>query len=107
VKLGIGLPTYHGNLVRASDVLDWARLADDAGSTRWPSTTSPPTTPGAARSARRRRAVTRRIRLLTGALILPLQDEALVAKQAAVIDQVSGGRPISGYRSASGRTTSS
>jgi alkanesulfonate monooxygenase SsuD/methylene tetrahydromethanopterin reductase-like flavin-dependent oxidoreductase (luciferase family) len=93
VKLGIGLPTWHGNLVRASDVLDWARLADDAGFDSLAVHDKPAHDTWEPLAALAVVApVTRRIRLLTGALILPLRDEALVAKQAAVIDQVSGGR---------------
>jgi alkanesulfonate monooxygenase SsuD/methylene tetrahydromethanopterin reductase-like flavin-dependent oxidoreductase (luciferase family) len=37
-------------------------------------------------------AVTHRVRLVTAALLLPTRDEAVVAKQAAVIDQISDGR---------------
>jgi alkanesulfonate monooxygenase SsuD/methylene tetrahydromethanopterin reductase-like flavin-dependent oxidoreductase (luciferase family) len=36
--------------------------------------------------------VTERARLATTALLLPAYDEAVLAKQAAVVDQVSGGR---------------
>jgi alkanesulfonate monooxygenase SsuD/methylene tetrahydromethanopterin reductase-like flavin-dependent oxidoreductase (luciferase family) len=93
VKLGIGLPTWHGNLVRASDVLDWARLADDAGFHSLAVHDKPAHDTWEPLAALAVVApVTRRVRLLTGALILPLRDEALVAKQAAVVDQVSGGR---------------
>lgn len=93
MKLGIGLPTWHGNLVRASDVLDWARLADDAGFDSLAVHDKPAHDTWEPLAALAVVApVTRRVRLLTGALILPLRDEALVAKQAAVIDQVSGGR---------------
>ena len=35
---------------------------------------------------------TRRVRLLTASLLLPPRDEALVAKQALVIDRLSNGR---------------
>lgn len=93
MKLGIGLPTWHGNLVRAADVLDWARLADDAGFHSLAVHDKPAHDTWDPLAALASVApVTRRARLLTGALILPLRDEALVAKQAAVIDQVSGGR---------------
>ncbi len=93
MKLGIGLPTWQGNGVTATDVLDWARAAEDAGfealavhdkpnhDTWEPLTALATVAP-----------VTSRVRLVTGALLLPTRDEALVAKQAAVIDQVSGGR---------------
>jgi alkanesulfonate monooxygenase SsuD/methylene tetrahydromethanopterin reductase-like flavin-dependent oxidoreductase (luciferase family) len=37
-------------------------------------------------------AVTERVRLATTALILPTRDEALLVKQAAVVDLISGGR---------------
>jgi alkanesulfonate monooxygenase SsuD/methylene tetrahydromethanopterin reductase-like flavin-dependent oxidoreductase (luciferase family) len=93
MKLGIGLPTYHGNQVRAADVLDWARLADDAGFESLVVHDKPAHDTWDPLAALAVVApVTRRARLLTGALILPLRDEALVAKQAAVIDLVSGGR---------------
>jgi alkanesulfonate monooxygenase SsuD/methylene tetrahydromethanopterin reductase-like flavin-dependent oxidoreductase (luciferase family) len=93
VKLGVGLPTHFGNLVRGADVLDCARLADDAGfhsvtvHDRPNHETWEPLAALAAVAA-----VTQRVRLLSGVLLLPARDEALVAKQAAVIDQVSGGR---------------
>jgi alkanesulfonate monooxygenase SsuD/methylene tetrahydromethanopterin reductase-like flavin-dependent oxidoreductase (luciferase family) len=93
MRIGIGLPTFHGNLAPPDVVLDWARLADEAGfdslvvhdkpnhDTWDPLATLAAVAP-----------VTRRARLLTAALLLPTRDEALVAKQAAVIDLVSGGR---------------
>ena len=93
MRIGIGLPTFHGNLVRPDLVLDWARLADEAGFDSLVvhdkpnhDTWDPIATLAAVAS------VTRRARLLTAALLLPTRDEALVAKQAAVIDLVSGGR---------------
>ena len=93
VKIGIGLPTWLGNLVGSRDVLDWARRVEDAGfhavsvhDRPFHDTWDPLATLAAVA------AVTDRIRLFTGALLLPMRDEALVAKQATVIDQVSGGR---------------
>lgn len=93
MKLGIGLPTYLGNLVSAADMLEWARYADQAGFHALAvhdkpnhDTWEPLTTLAAVA------AVTSRVRLATAALLLPTRDEALVAKQAAVVDQVSNGR---------------
>lgn len=93
MKLGIGLPTWMGNVLEAGDVLDWARAAEDAGFHALAVHDKPnhdTWEPLAALAAVA--AVTSRVRLVTGALLLPLRDEALVAKQAAVIDRVSGGR---------------
>lgn len=93
MRIGIGLPTFHGNLVRADVVLDWARRAEETGFDSLVvhdkpnhDTWDPLATLAAVA------AITRRARLLTAALLLPTRDEALVAKQAAVIDLVSGGR---------------
>ncbi|HEU0235841.1 MAG TPA: LLM class flavin-dependent oxidoreductase [Candidatus Limnocylindrales bacterium] len=93
MRIGIGLPTFHGNLARADVVLDWARRADEAGFDSLVvhdkpnhDTWDPLATLAAVA------AITRRARLLTAALLLPTRDEALVAKQAAVVDLVSGGR---------------
>jgi alkanesulfonate monooxygenase SsuD/methylene tetrahydromethanopterin reductase-like flavin-dependent oxidoreductase (luciferase family) len=93
VKLGIGLPTWLGNLLPASEMLDWARVAEDAGFEAVQVHDKPnhdtwdPLAVLAAVAV-----VTTRIRLVTGALLLPMRDEALVAKQAAVVDRLSGGR---------------
>ena len=93
MKIGIGLPTWLGNTVTGGEVLDWARRIDDAGfhslvvHDRPYHDTWDPLAALAAVAG-----VTRHVRLVTGALLLPMRDEALVAKQAAVIDQVSGGR---------------
>ena len=93
MKLGVGLPGYLGNAIDAQTVLDWARVADEAGfhavaahdrpdSDAWdPLATLAVAAP-----------VTQRVRLATTVVLLPTRDEALVAKQASVIDQVSGGR---------------
>jgi alkanesulfonate monooxygenase SsuD/methylene tetrahydromethanopterin reductase-like flavin-dependent oxidoreductase (luciferase family) len=50
-------------------------------------------------------AVTEQIRLATITLPLPNRNEVLVAKQAAVIDRVSGGRLTLGCRWAVGQMT--
>src|SRR6188472_1609139 len=74
-------------------MLAWARLAEDAGfhvlgtidKPNYDSWDPLATLAGVA-------AVTERIRLATTILQLPPRNEVLVAKQAAVIDQLSGGR---------------
>jgi len=93
MRLGIGLPTYLGNLIEPRAVLDWARRADEAGFAavavhdRPHADTWDPLATLAAVAA-----VTERVRLATAAVILPTRDEALLVKQAAVVDRVSGGR---------------
>jgi alkanesulfonate monooxygenase SsuD/methylene tetrahydromethanopterin reductase-like flavin-dependent oxidoreductase (luciferase family) len=74
-------------------MLDWARLADEAGfhvlgtidKPNYDSWDPLVTLAGVA-------GVTQRIRLATTILQLPPRNEVLVAKQAAVVDQLSGGR---------------
>jgi alkanesulfonate monooxygenase SsuD/methylene tetrahydromethanopterin reductase-like flavin-dependent oxidoreductase (luciferase family) len=74
-------------------MLDWARLADQAGfhvlatidKPNYDSWDSLVTLAGVA-------SVTEKARLATTILQLPPRNEVLVAKQAAVIDQLSGGR---------------
>lgn len=93
MKLGIGLPTWMGNGIDAADVLDWARAAEEAGFEALAVHDKPNHDTWEPLVALASVApVTTRARLVTGALLLPTRDEALVAKQAAVIDQVSGGR---------------
>jgi len=76
-----------------SSFLDWVRLADQAGFDTLSTLDRPnydmwdPLVSLAAAAA-----VTERIRLATTTLPLPNRNEVLVAKQAAVIDRVSGGR---------------
>jgi alkanesulfonate monooxygenase SsuD/methylene tetrahydromethanopterin reductase-like flavin-dependent oxidoreductase (luciferase family) len=96
VRVGIGLPTStpgaDGRLM-----LDWARRAEAAGFSSlgtvdrfvyecWEPMT---TFAGAA-------AVTESIRLVTMILIGPLRNSALLAKQAATLDVISGGRLVLG-----------
>jgi alkanesulfonate monooxygenase SsuD/methylene tetrahydromethanopterin reductase-like flavin-dependent oxidoreductase (luciferase family) len=93
MKLGIGLPNTMTYETDRRLMLDWARLADDAGFHELGTIDKPnydswdplATLAGVA-------GVTERIRLATTILQLPPRNEVLVAKQAATIDQLSGGR---------------
>jgi alkanesulfonate monooxygenase SsuD/methylene tetrahydromethanopterin reductase-like flavin-dependent oxidoreductase (luciferase family) len=93
MKLGIGLPNTMAHETDRRLMLDWARLAEDAGfhvlgtidKPNYDSWDPLATLAGVA-------AVTERIRLATAILQLPPRNEVLVAKQSAVIDQLSGGR---------------
>jgi alkanesulfonate monooxygenase SsuD/methylene tetrahydromethanopterin reductase-like flavin-dependent oxidoreductase (luciferase family) len=93
MKLGIGLPNTLAHEADRSLMLDWARLADEAGfhvlatidKPNYDSWDPLVTLAGVA-------GVTEKARLATTILQLPPRNEVLVAKQAAVIDQLSGGR---------------
>jgi alkanesulfonate monooxygenase SsuD/methylene tetrahydromethanopterin reductase-like flavin-dependent oxidoreductase (luciferase family) len=93
MKLGIGLPNTLAHQTDRRLMLDWARLADQAGFHELGTIDKPNydaweplvTLAGVA-------GVTERIRLATSILQLPPRNEVLVAKQAAVIDQLSDGR---------------
>lgn len=93
MKLGIGLPNTMPHETDRRLMLDWARLADQAGfhtlavidKPNYDSWDPLATLAGVA-------GVTERIRLATTILQLPNRNEVLVAKQAAVIDCLSGGR---------------
>jgi alkanesulfonate monooxygenase SsuD/methylene tetrahydromethanopterin reductase-like flavin-dependent oxidoreductase (luciferase family) len=93
VKLGIGLPNTLAHGIDGSLFLSWARLADEAGFHTLGTIDKPnydswdPLASLAAAAA-----VTNQARLATTILILPARNETLVAKQAAMIDQLSGGR---------------
>lgn len=93
MKLGVYLPTGLPSDLSGKQVVEWARLADQAGFhviatldrpnyDLWDGIT---TLAGMA-------TVTNRIRLSTMTLQLPPRNEVIVAKQAAVIDQLSEGR---------------
>jgi alkanesulfonate monooxygenase SsuD/methylene tetrahydromethanopterin reductase-like flavin-dependent oxidoreductase (luciferase family) len=93
VQLAICLPTYLGNVIDPRAVLDWARRSETAGfdavgvHDRPHSDTLEPLATLAAVAA-----VTERVRLATTVILLPTRDEALVVKQAAVVDRISCGR---------------
>lgn len=93
MNLGIGLPNTLAHDTDRSLFLSWARLADEAGFHTLGTIDKPnydswdPLTTLAAAAG-----VTERARLATTILLLPVHNETVVAKQAAVIDQVSGGR---------------
>ena len=97
MKLGIGLPNTMSHEIDRSLMLDWARLADEAGfdvlgtidKPNYDSWEPLATLAGVS-------GVTERIRLATTILQLPNRNEVLVAKQAAVIDQLSAGRLVLG-----------
>lgn len=93
MKLGIGLPNTMAFETDRRLMLDWARLADEAGFHTLGTIDKPAydswdplvTLAGVA-------GVTERARLATTILQLPNRNETLVAKQAAVIDRLSDGR---------------
>jgi alkanesulfonate monooxygenase SsuD/methylene tetrahydromethanopterin reductase-like flavin-dependent oxidoreductase (luciferase family) len=97
MKLGIGLPNTMAYETDRKLMLDWARLADEAGfeilgtidKPNYDSWDPLVTLAGVSR-------VTERARLATTILQLPNRNEVLVAKQAAVVDQLSGGRLVLG-----------
>src|SRR5262245_34444098 len=97
MRLGLGLPNTMAHETDRKLMLDWARLADDAGfdvlgtidKPNYDSWDPLVTLAGVA-------GVTERIRLATTILLLPPRNEVLVAKQAAVVDQLSGGRLVLG-----------
>jgi alkanesulfonate monooxygenase SsuD/methylene tetrahydromethanopterin reductase-like flavin-dependent oxidoreductase (luciferase family) len=93
MKLGVYLPTMMPAGLTGRHVVDWARLADQAGFHVLATLDRPnydlweglSTLAGMA-------TITERIRLATMSLQLPPRNEVLVAKQAAVIDRLSDGR---------------
>ncbi len=93
MQLGIGLPNTMALETGRRLMLDWARLADEAGFHTLATIDKPAydswdplvTLAGVA-------GVTERARLATTILQLPNRNETLVAKQAAVVDRLSEGR---------------
>lgn len=92
MDVGIGLPNPIPG-TQGEALLEWARRADDRGFSSlatidriaYPSYESMVVLAAAA-------AVTSRIGLLTNILIAPTRQPALLAKEAASVDQLSGGR---------------
>ncbi len=96
MKVGIGLPnTTPGATGKL--IVDWARRAEERGFSAlatidrvaYPSFDSLVTLSAAG-------AVTERIGLLTNILLGPTRSTALLAKEAASVDQISGGRLVLG-----------
>jgi alkanesulfonate monooxygenase SsuD/methylene tetrahydromethanopterin reductase-like flavin-dependent oxidoreductase (luciferase family) len=93
MRVGVWLPNAMPFGLERSFFLDWVRYADQAGFDTLSTLDRPnydmwdPLVSLAAAAA-----MTERVRLATTTLPLPNRNEVLVAKQAAVIDRVSGGR---------------
>jgi alkanesulfonate monooxygenase SsuD/methylene tetrahydromethanopterin reductase-like flavin-dependent oxidoreductase (luciferase family) len=93
MRVGVWMPNAMPFGLERSFFLEWVRLADQAGFDTLSTLDRPnydmwdPLVSLAAAAA-----VTERTRLATTTLPLPNRNEVLVAKQAAVIDRLSGGR---------------
>jgi alkanesulfonate monooxygenase SsuD/methylene tetrahydromethanopterin reductase-like flavin-dependent oxidoreductase (luciferase family) len=92
MKIGVGLPAYIP-WVKSDDILEWARRADEGPFSSlglidrlvYPNYDPLITFAAAA-------AVTQRIRLTTTVLLAPIRNTAVLAKEAASLDALSGGR---------------
>src|ERR1043166_8607837 len=96
MDVGVNLPTDAPG-VSATTLIDWARQADEGpfstlGVTdRLAWSTYEPFAALAAAAG-----VTRRVRLMTAIAIAPLRNAAMLAKSAATVDALSGGRLVLG-----------
>ena len=96
MDIGIGLPNAVPQLA-GHRLLEWARRSDEAGFATlgtidrlvYPNDESLVALSAAA-------GVTERIRLMTSVLLAPLRPTPLLAKQAASVDNISGGRLVLG-----------
>ena len=92
MKLGIGLPATIPN-TPPELVLEWAKRADERGFSSlgiidrlvYPNL-EPMITLAAVSS------ITKRVRLMTTVLVAPIRNTAFLAKEAATLDRLSGGR---------------
>ena len=96
MRIGVGLPNPIPG-VQGETLLEWARRAEDRGfvalstigRVAYPSYDELVSYSAAA-------AVTERIELITNILLAPTRSPVLLAKEAASVDQISGGRLILG-----------
>ena len=105
MKIGIGLPNPVPN-TEGHVLLDWAKRAEEAGFSglvaidriAYPSYDSLTALSAAA-------GATERISLMTNILLAPIYPPVLLAKTAASIDQISGGRFTLGLAPGADQTT--